>query len=262
MGCGWLGLPLAESLLKKGHSVKGTTTSEDKREQLLQLGIEAFCITLTESAIIGNIAAFLDGTDILIVNVPPRLRGPKKENYVLKIQRLCEQLPANKTVKVVFVSSTSVYGDVTGEITESTPPRPATESGKQLLEAEKIMLDRAGQRTTIIRFGGLIGPDRHPIKQLAGKTGLKNGDHVVNLIHLTDCIFLIEQIIANLWWGELFNGVFPEHPTKRAFYRAAAIKAGVAPPSYLSKNGDNGKKVISERLYNVKMLRFNTSVLP
>ena len=34
LGCGWLGKPLAISLLDEGYSVKGSTTSEDKLELL------------------------------------------------------------------------------------------------------------------------------------------------------------------------------------------------------------------------------------
>ena len=34
LGCGWLGLPLAQTLVKEGYSVKGSTTTEDKLEVL------------------------------------------------------------------------------------------------------------------------------------------------------------------------------------------------------------------------------------
>ena len=47
MGCGWLGFPLAEYLIKKKYSVKGSTTSAEKIDKLLAAGIDAFIITST-----------------------------------------------------------------------------------------------------------------------------------------------------------------------------------------------------------------------
>jgi 3-hydroxyisobutyrate dehydrogenase-like beta-hydroxyacid dehydrogenase len=46
LGCGWLGLPLAKSLLAKSYEVKGSTTSENKLEVLINAGILPFQIQL------------------------------------------------------------------------------------------------------------------------------------------------------------------------------------------------------------------------
>jgi nucleoside-diphosphate-sugar epimerase len=83
--------------------------------------------------------------------------------------------------KVIFVSSTSVYGEIPLEnveveknsITEEILPNPDTES-KQLLEVENK--SNTHFKTTIVRFGGLIGNDRHPIYFLAGRKNIENPD--------------------------------------------------------------------------------------
>ena len=65
------------------------------------------------------------------------------------------------------MSSTSVYGDSFPivEITEETKPNPDTESGKQLVIAETLFVQSNPHfKTTVIRFGGLLGDDRHPVK--------------------------------------------------------------------------------------------------
>lgn len=49
LGCGWLGKPLAEHLLAEGYRVKGSTTTPEKKEILLDAGIEAFKVTLTST---------------------------------------------------------------------------------------------------------------------------------------------------------------------------------------------------------------------
>ena len=41
LGCGWLGKPMAVSLLREGFTVKAYTTSEIKSQQLEALEIEA-----------------------------------------------------------------------------------------------------------------------------------------------------------------------------------------------------------------------------
>ncbi len=47
LGCGWLGLPLAEDLIDKGYKVKGSTTTESKLNGFLEKGINPYYINLT-----------------------------------------------------------------------------------------------------------------------------------------------------------------------------------------------------------------------
>jgi 3-hydroxyisobutyrate dehydrogenase-like beta-hydroxyacid dehydrogenase len=51
LGCGWLGMPLAKSLLEKGFSVKGSTTSFEKISAIESNGIQPFQIELSETEI-------------------------------------------------------------------------------------------------------------------------------------------------------------------------------------------------------------------
>ena len=60
LGCGWLGLPLAKSLLEKGFSVKGSTTTSEKIIVLENHGIAAYQIELSEQNIKGEIDVFLE----------------------------------------------------------------------------------------------------------------------------------------------------------------------------------------------------------
>ena len=74
LGCGWLGLPLAKSLLSKGYEVKGSTTSESKLDVLKNAGISPFQIQLESHQIIGTIEDFLKETNVLVIDIPPGLR--------------------------------------------------------------------------------------------------------------------------------------------------------------------------------------------
>ena len=85
IGCGWLGLPLAEALVLDGFNVKGSTTAENKLSILNNAGIEPYLISLSENSIEGDITNFLNRVKTLVLNVPPKLRGTNSENYVAKI---------------------------------------------------------------------------------------------------------------------------------------------------------------------------------
>ena len=256
IGCGWLGFPLAISLINEGYQVHGSSTSAEKIISLKNEGIIPFLIALTENDIVGDISKFLAQVDVLVINIPPKLRGSHRENYVKKMQLLHQEVKKSSLQKVIFVSSTSVYGNCTGEVTEATMPQPTTESGKQLLEVENIFKNDTSLQTTVIRFGGLIGPNRHPITMLSGRRELSNGNHPVNLIHLDDCIRIIKAVLQNSWWKETLNGVYPEHPSKQKYYTNEANKRGLQIPDYKGHNPNKGKKILSKVLVSVKKFKF------
>jgi nucleoside-diphosphate-sugar epimerase len=253
LGCGWLGLPLAKKLIEKGRSVNGSTTSESKLSVIRNAGINPFLVVLENDNVSENINAFLDKSEILIIDIPPKLRGNNADSsnssrklFVEKIETLIPFIEKSTVTKVLFVSSTSIYGDENDFITEETNPNPETESGKQLLLAESLLLKNQNFQTTILRFGGLIGEDRHPIKFLAGKENLENPDTPINLIHQKDCIAIIEEIINQSKWNEVFNAVAPFHPTRSAYYIQKAKEQNLTLPKFSSEKS-NIKKTISSK---------------
>lgn len=261
MGCGWLGFPLAQSLSKEGYTVYGSTTSPGKLPILEKAGIVPFLIAVSEEGIKGPIVELLRNVDTLILNIPPKLRGNNRENYVKKMELVSQAVIASGIRKIVFMSSTSVYGDRQGSVTEMTPPKPTTESGRQLFASEKVFRHIPNVETTVIRFGGLIGKDRHPITMLSGKKGLQNGNHPVNLIHLNDCIAVISAVIIGHWWGEVFNAVYPLHPTKEEYYRQIAAERGLKSPEYGRNSQSPGKLIRAHKLQSVKKFNFKTTIL-
>lgn len=260
LGCGWLGTPLAKSFLEEGHQVKGSTTSPTKLAALAALGINPYVIGLEEDMVVGDIAGFLKGVTVLIINIPPQLRKAPHSNFVKRIATLNSVLQESEVQEVVFISSTSVYGNVEGTITEETTPKPTTNAGKQLLAAEQLLMDTVKYKTTLIRFGGLIGPGRHPITFLSGKKGLKNGEELINLIHLNDCIFMIITIVKEGLWNTCYNGVHPYHPSKQAYYTTEAQKKGLVPPQYDKKTPKVYKKRIISRFFLTKKEYSLTSI--
>jgi NAD dependent epimerase/dehydratase family enzyme len=70
----------------------------------------------------------------------------------------------------------------------------------------------------VVRFGGLIGEDRHPVKFLSGRKNVEQPDSPVNLIHQNDCIGILLTLIEKEIYGEVFNAVAPSHPTRKTYY--------------------------------------------
>lgn len=232
LGCGWYGVALAKALVADGVTVKGSTTSLDKFNILEAEGITPFLIDLSSESPLN--AAFFEA-DILIIAIPPKARSGAGSEYVPKLQRVIEAIGKSSLEKVIFISSTGVYADLNAQVDEQTRPQPNTPAGQVLFDAEELFRRQTGFQTTIIRFGGLIGPGRDPGRFFAGKKDIPNGLAPINLIHLDDCIGITRAIIAQDVFGITINAVAPHHPEKAEFYAMAAAKSGLELPVFLSE---------------------------
>ncbi len=256
LGCGWLGLPLALKLIKNDFSINGSTTTSSKLQLLQNHQIHPFLISLEANEIAGNINKFLENSEILIIDIPPKLRYDKSENFVSKIQNLIPYIEISAIKKVIFVSSTSVYNDDNLEVDETTILNPKTESGKQLMTCENLFLTNKKFKSTIIRFGGLVGGSRNPANFLAGRKNIENPDAVINFIHQDDCIGIIEKVIVNNIYNEIFNGVAPFHPSRKNYYFQKAFEMNLALPEFDTSKPSVGKIVSSQKTIQLLDYKF------
>jgi nucleoside-diphosphate-sugar epimerase len=272
LGCGWLGFPLAKTFITKGFSVNGSTTSAEKLSVLENSGISPFLIALDSKSVSGEIEAFMNESSILIIDIPPKLRASNSDlstalerSFVAKIAFLIPFIEKSTIKKVLFVSSTSVYGETNGKITDETIAKPATESGKQLLESEFLLQSNPHFKTTVLRFGGLIGEDRHPIKFLAGKENLENPEAPINLIHQEDCIGIILRILCHTEpdevWNETFNAVAPFHPSREDYYTQKALSLNLALPKFNHSMPSIGKTIWSDKIATILNYTFTKTDL-
>lgn len=242
VGCGWLGFPFAERMIALGWKVKGSTRQEDKLQLLINKGIEAYLLNLNEQELI-DLPLF--DVDYLLINVPPG-RGSidVHKNYPNAIARLIEASKRSKSIKkIVFISSTSVYGKPEDLIDEHTFPVPGSDAGKAILGAEEIV-KKSELPYVILRFGGLAGPNRHPGRFLAGRSGLTSGNHSINYLHLEDAIGVVRHMFEHAIENEMYNVVAPEHPTKKEFYTKMARSIDLDPPAFV-ETSDQFKREIS-----------------
>ncbi len=249
LGCGWLGFPLAQNLLSEGFTVKGSTTSEKKLKEIKQAGIEAYLLELPKQIDEEESKKFWSA-DILFLNIPPgRGNETVEKDYPQLVQKIADKAKKEGIEWIIFASSTSVYsplGGITkeGDAKSGSAARP---SGEAVLKAEDI-LSKSGLDTTIIRFGGLYGYGRHPVKYLAGKKNLSDAAKPVNLIHQTDCLNIVLEIIRQDKKNEIYNAVSDGHPPRKEFYKSAANHFNLPEPEFNSEKKENYRVVSNDKL--------------
>ena len=234
LGCGWLGKPLARALVAGGHRVKGSSRSARTREELNESGVEAYPLDLTPTLSGDGLSDFFQ-SELLILTVPPgRRRERVVDFYATAIGEVPRAARSGAVRHIIYTSSTGVYGEATGRVTETTPPAPSRDSSRAVLVAEELLRQASDIDSTILRLAGLAGPDRQPGRWLAGKRDLSNGDAPVNLVHRDDVIAAILAVIEQEAWGKTYNVCAAGHPTRAEYYRQAAIDLELDPPTFLS----------------------------
>lgn len=265
LGCGWLGFAAAQFFLNLGYKVNGSTTSPEKTPLLEQAGIDPFILKITDK--ISSPASFLESknktqeqilddffsSELLLLNIPPGRRNPSLlEDHPKQIQAVINAAMKRGVKKLIFISSTGVYGSNNNIVTEETPPSPERTSGKALVQIEDYLRHQKEPDITILRMAGLVGGDRKAGRFFAGKENVKGGSARVNMVHRQDCIGVIHAVIEQNVWGETFNVCADSHPTKKEFYTQQAITEGFIPPTFSEEDNQADFKIVS----NIKVKKY------
>jgi len=253
LGCGWLGLPLGKHLRNRRFSVKGSVTNPEKFGLLRTSGVVPYRIVLDDSDIKVDDPAFFE-TDVLIISIPPRRIDGIERVFPAQIAQLIPIILKAGIQKVIFISSTSVYPENLQTAIETDELIPDKASGKACLYAENLFKNLTDFKTTVIRFGGLIGADRNPARFLL-KSDRAIANIPVNLIHQDDCIGIILAILEQDIWGETLNACCPEHPLKKDFYGKAAQISGLPEPR-ISDHSEAYKVIDSSKLQRLLNYEF------
>ena len=163
VGCGYTGRRLARHL-DAGHEVLGSVATQASLERLAREGIAAVRYDLDGVDPCPVDAAWLDGATLCHL-APPPASGATDE----RTRRLLASLPAAPS-RLVYLSTTGVYGDRGGElVTERTPIDPATDRGRRRADAENAIRDWCEShsvRAVTLRVPGIFGPGRLPLERL------------------------------------------------------------------------------------------------
>ena len=237
LGSGWLGLPLVQALRQAGHQVRCSTASSERQAALTQtLGHGVYQVQVAPDQVTGDIGPLLEA-QILIINVPPLKGQPTEEQFAA----LLPLVEAAAVERVLLVSSTGVYRSVQGVVTEAGGQE---NPDHKLYKSEQLWQGSTKVQTTVLRLAGLVGGKRHPGRFFQRRGIIPHPEAPVNLIHLDDCLAIIQAIIDQSAWGEVYNGCSDTHPTKGDFYPRAAQALGLPAPA-LGDGGTGVYKVVS-----------------
>lgn len=136
---------------------------------------------------------------------------------------------------LLFVSSSSVYGQTDGSlVTETAPTEPDRETSRILLEAEETVLAAGG---TVARLAGIYGPGRSVIlkKFLNGEAVIEeDGRRFLNQIHRDDAAAALLHLASHpdVSRGQIYNVADSSPLHQGDCYRAlAALFERPVPPS-------------------------------
>ncbi len=154
-GCGDLGTEAGLRFAALGYRVIGLRRCVDK----LPSEIEGQSVDLS-----ADVPTLPADTDIVVIAIAPDQRSVDgyRAAYVESVRKMAQAIRRDCIVvpRVLFVSSTAVYGVDDGSwIDTSTPADPSTPTAEVLREAEETLL-QAVPAATLLRLGGIYGPGR------------------------------------------------------------------------------------------------------
>ncbi len=258
IGLGWFGTELAKTLSSK-HRIFGTKSTAEGAGQYGHYPFKTFFLDLNQEPNYHRLQPLFE-VDALVVNIPPPRNVENGEAlYLTQMHKIAKGIVKyNAFHKLIFISSTGVFGDSQAEVNEDTPPMPSRKAGEILLAAENFFIEKFSNRAVIIRPGGLIGKDRHPAKHLAGKTNIPGRNEPVNLVYLDDLIELTRVVLESEMRRRIFHAVSSDHPTREKYYRYAAEKAGLTLPEFDRDDKSEGKMILSDQTEKASKIHFRS----
>jgi nucleoside-diphosphate-sugar epimerase len=260
IGCGDIGLRVA--LQYRAGTVTGVVRSAASADRLAAAGVEALHIDLDADITGAQLPA--DGCEIYYFAPPP---GTGDSDT--RVAGVCAALAGdNRPEKLVYISTSAVYGDCNGDwIDETAPLRPGTARGRRRLDAEQQLLRwgrEQGVPVVILRVPGIYAHDRLPVERLRKGLPVLAAEQApyTNRIHADDLAHICIAAMQRGRGGEVFN-VSDGHPTTMTdYFNRVADALGLARPPQVDR--ETAQQALSasmlsflgesKRLHNAKML--------
>jgi nucleoside-diphosphate-sugar epimerase len=253
IGCGFLGEATAELFSSRGNRVLGLVRSEDTLAALAGRAFDAAACDVTDQSSVAALIPRLHGIPVAVYCVSSGRGGADTYAAVYRdgLRRVLENWAPRR---MIFVSSTSVYGQTDGSwVTEESPAIPERETGRILLEAEQVALDAGG---SVARLSGIYGPGRSVLlkKFLAGEAVLEDGGRRwINQIHRDDAAAAVARLGDQVVPAGLYNVTDNTPATQREVYgwMADFLKCSLPPEGPADLNRKRGWT--SKRICNTKL---------
>jgi nucleoside-diphosphate-sugar epimerase len=200
IGCGDVGLRVVRALAGRLR-VFALTSSPDRRDSLRAAGVRPVVGNLDDPASLGRLAGLADAVLYL---APPPNSGATDPRLGALLAALSRRAPPSR---VIYASTTGVYGDCRGErVVETRPLNATTDRARRRVDAESRLRawGRAtGARVSVLRIPGIYASDREggrPQDRVRRGTPVlaAEDDGYTNHIHADD---LARACLLALWRG-------------------------------------------------------------
>jgi nucleoside-diphosphate-sugar epimerase len=247
LGCGYVGLELGRQL-RDDHEVVGVRRSNAGVAAIEEAGFASVQADVTDA---DDLASVPDA-DAVVFAASSGGRGADaaREVYVDGLRTAVEAFGTRQSSpdRLIYTSSTGVYGDHGGDwVDESTPLDPTTEKTTVLAEAERIARAEAaeyGIDGTVARFAGLYGPDRYRLERYV-EGPVTEG--YLNMVHRDDAAGAVRHCLReDVARDEVVLVVDDEPVSKWAFADWLAAECGEPEPPKRTKKERLGDPDLSE----------------
>jgi len=246
LGCGYTGMVLARRLQAAGVEVAGTQAGEEAGAA----GLPLQSLDLRH----GPSPALTRAADAVVYYMIPtghRVYDPEGRPHLALMDNALAGLAEQPIKGLIYLSSTSVYGDVEGEwVDEETDPAPQSPWGRMRLELER-RVQRFGQErgvpACVTRLPEIYGPGRGPVARLRKGYTLRFPHRYSNRIHVEDLALVLEELGRRLIPPLLL--VSDGHPATSAevYHHAASLLGmGRVPRGEEVKGDENRRALLSE----------------
>ncbi|WP_018949746.1 SDR family oxidoreductase [Thioalkalivibrio sp. ALMg11] len=250
MGCGDLGCAVGEHLANAGHSVWGLRRQPEHIPEPIQPLSGDFGVAdgLPELPPALDTVYFIATPGEFTESAYRRAYVDGLRNTLTALERTNQQ-----PRRVVFISSTSVYGADDGRwVDETSPTEPTRFSGRCLREAEQLLADSPFPGV-VLRLGGIYGPGReyHLRKVCEGIRGQHEAPVWTNRIHRDDCVGLLTHLFHLDDPDPIYLGVDDEPALRHELLAWLAQAMEIDPPGTppMPEGGVSGKRCCNKRLH-------------
>ncbi|MBL8515140.1 MAG: NAD(P)H-binding protein [Betaproteobacteria bacterium] len=253
VGLGDTGMRVAR-LANRAYRVIALVRKADHAKQAQRFGIQVIRGDLDQPHSLRSLVALgrMPGLRIVHTAPPPSkgFRDARTRNLMVALWPSAlpsfvfskrAMLPRGNRQRLVYISTSGVYGDCGGAwVDETWPLRPKTDRAARRVDAERVLRNRArltGLRVSVLRAPGIVSESRLPLDRLKrGTPALREEDDVfVNHIHAEDLARAALAALSGSRRGRVFNCV-DDAPLKMGDYFASvAARAGLPPPPRISR---------------------------
>jgi nucleoside-diphosphate-sugar epimerase len=252
-GCGYVGQATADLFHAAGWNVEGWTASE---KSAAALSGKPYLICEVNISNRDEVTKRPGTFDAVVHCASSRGGGVEayRQIYFNGAQNLLDRFGE---AKMLFTSSTSVYAQHDGSwVTEESDTKPARETGRILLETEKLAFERGG---IVARLAGIYGPGRSSLlsKFLAGTAIIdRKNDRFVNQVHRDDIASAIFLLLTQKAQGTQIYNVVDNQPMLRTdCYRWLSQRLNRPLPSSGKSTGQGKRGDSNKRVSNAKLRR-------